>query len=185
MKTRRSQIARRILMTLFALGLFMAAGAGANDEIYLDRQPSKEGKEKFSARKPQIRRGMDPNDSFVLKFAFKGAIKKLEKDEECSALFDHLALDGLQALCRSRYEAALTGSEKRHCSAGVAAYTAVGSIRVLICNHFHTLDPRTQAAVLIHEALHTAGLSEEPVDPDAPTAAEIEEMVEEACGLSR
>jgi hypothetical protein len=184
MKTRRSQTTRRLVMIILTLGPFAAMSAGANDTFSLDRQPSKVKKARSSARKPQIQRSMDPDDSFALKFAYKGAIKKVEKDEACRALFDELALDGLEAMARSRYEPALKGSEKRRCAAGVAAYTAVGSIRVVICSHFHTLDRRTKAAVLIHEALHTAGLREAPVDPDAMTAAEIEAMVEEACGFS-
>ena len=184
METRRTRTTHRILMTLLALGTLVAAEAGANDAIHVDHQRSKAKEKRSSARKARIMRGMDPDDSFALKFAYKGAIKKLEKDEACRALFDDLVVDGIEALSRSRYEAALSGSEKRHCAAGVAAYTAVGSVRVVICSHFHRLDRRTKSAVLIHEALHTAGLSEAPVDPAAMTAAEIEEMVEEACGFS-
>jgi hypothetical protein len=184
MKTRRTQTARRILITLLALGTLVAAEAGANDATHVDHQRSKLEGTKSPARKAQIMRGMDPDDSFALKFAFKGAVKKLEKDAACRALFDDLVVDGIEALSRSRYQPALTGSERRHCAAGVAAYTAVGSIRVVICDQFHRLDRRTKSAVLIHEALHTAGLSEAPVDPNAMTAAEIEEMVEKACGLS-
>ena len=185
MKTRRTQTARRILITLLALGPFMAASASANDAISLDRQPSAAKEARSTVRKAQIARGMDADDSFDLKFAYKGAIKKLEKDEACRALFDDLVVDGIEALGRSRYQPALSASEQRHCAAGVAAYTAVGSVRVVICSHFHRLDRRTKSAVLIHEALHTAGLSEAPVDPKAMTAAEIEEMVEEACGFWR
>jgi hypothetical protein len=184
MNTCRSQTARRIFTTLLALGSLLAAHAGANDAIHIDRQQSKLKGTKSSARKAQIMRGMDPDDSFALKFAYKGAIKKLEKDAACRALFDNLVVDGIEALGRSRYQPALSGSEKRHCAAGVAAYTAIGSVRVVICGQFHRLDRHTKSAVLIHEALHTAGLSEAPVDPNAMTAAEIEEMVEEACGLS-
>ena len=35
---------------------------------------------------------------------------------------------------------------------------------------------------LIHEALHHAGLTEKPKDPEAMSAREIDNMVEDACG---
>ena len=35
---------------------------------------------------------------------------------------------------------------------------------------------------LIHEALHHAGLTEQPMDPDGLTAREIDDMVGAACG---
>ena len=66
----------------------------------------------------------------------------------------------------------------------MAAYTAVGLSQIVVCEHFNTLPRRTKIAVLIHEALHNAGMSEAPVDPDGMTAEEISKMVEEACDLS-
>jgi hypothetical protein len=116
--------------------------------------------------------------------AYRGAIKRLEKDEACRALFDDLILDGLQALGRSRYQSPGSAPERAYCARGVAAYTAVGRSRVVVCEHFRTLHRRTKAAILIHEALHTAGMSEAPHDPGGKTSGEITEMVEEACSLS-
>jgi hypothetical protein len=183
MKTRRSQTSRSIVMILLALGTFMAAGAHANDAVHIDRQRSEAQKTRPAVRTPRIGKSMAVDDSFALKFAYRGAIKKLEQNESCRALFDGLLLDGLEALKRTQYRAVQSTEERAPCVGGVAAYTAVGASRVMICSHFHTLDRPTKTAVLIHEALHNAGLSEAPVDPDAPTAAEIEEMVEEACAL--
>jgi hypothetical protein len=53
----------------------------------------------------------------------------------------------------------------------------------MICRHFHIQGERIKIAVLIHEALHTAGMGEAPSDPDGMTAEEITEMVERACLL--
>ena len=39
------------------------------------------------------------------------------------------------------------------------------------------------AAVLIHEALHYAGLSEQPRDPQGMHARDIDRMVKKACGF--
>jgi hypothetical protein len=183
MTTRRTKTVRRIAMALLALCPFMAAGAGANDSTSFEGSHSTRNKAKSSIRKPQIGRSMEPDTGFKLKVAFRGAISKIEKDESCRALFDNLVVNGLQALGRSRYQPPQSPWEWSQCSRSVAAYTVVGSNRVVICDHFHRLDRRAQSAVLIHEALHTAGMSETRVDSDAMTAEAITDMVEEACSL--
>ena len=184
MNTLRSKTTRRTMLIMLAVGHFLAAGAHANEASGVDRHQSEPKETRSSARKPQIGRGMAPGDSFALRFAFKGAIKRLEKDESCRALFDDLILDGLQAMGSSRYRPAQSAGERAHCARGVAAYTAVGLSQIVVCEHFNTLHRRTKIAVLIHEALHNAGMSEAPVDPDGMTAEEISKMVEEACDLS-
>ncbi|MCG6947754.1 MAG: hypothetical protein LJE93_02410 [Acidobacteria bacterium] len=45
------------------------------------------------------------------------------------------------------------------------------------------LSDEQAAMVIIHEALHHAGLSEYPKDPDAMTSRAINGMVSEKCGL--
>ena len=184
MKTRRSGLTRRTLMIMLVAGHLLAAGAYAGDASRVVPHRAAAKKTKSSVRKPQIGPRMGAEDSFAFKFAYRGAIKRLEKNEACRALFDGLNIDGLQALGRSRYQPAQSAAERAHCVGGVAAYTAVGANRVMICSHFHRLHRRTKAAVLIHEALHSAGMTEAPLDPDAMTATEIETMVEDACSLS-
>ena len=181
MTTRRSQTARGLVMTLLAFGTFVAAGADANDSR-LDRQQVPP-ETKTSHRKPKIGNGMSAKDAFHLKIAYMGAIKRLERDESCRALFDDLSLDGLQALSRTLYQPVQSAAERAYCVGGVDAYTAVGAVRVMICRQFFQLHRRTKTAVLIHEALHAAGMSEAPHDPDGMTPEEINEMVEEACAL--
>lgn len=181
MNTCRIRINRTVLTVAAAFGILAATGAAANDQA----QHAGSVTAKIAIKKAKMGRGMGPDDSFALKLALRGAAKRLEKVHACSALFDGLSIDGLQALARSRYETPQSQWEQRQCASGVAAYTAVGSIRVVVCRHFQRLDRRVQSAVLIHEALHTAGLSEAPLDPDAMTAVEIEAMVEDACGLGR
>ena len=183
MKSHHNRIARRTLMIMLAVGHLLTAGAHANEASRLERHQAPE-ETKASHRKPQIGRGLSVDDAFVLKMAYRGAIKRLEKDEACRALFDDLNLDGLQALGRSRYQSPGSATERAYCARGVAAYTAVGRSRIVVCEHFRTLHRRTKSAILIHEALHTAGMSEAPVDPAGKTTEEITEMVEEACSLS-
>ena len=183
MKSHHNRVARRTLMIMLAVGHLLTAGAHANEASRLERHQAPE-ETKASHRKPQIGRGLSVDDAFVLKMAYRGAIKRLKKDEACRALFDDLILDGLQALGRSRYQSPGSATERAYCARGVAAYTAVGRSRVVVCEHFRTLHRRTKSAILIHEALHTAGMSEAPVDPAGKTTEEITEMVEDACSLS-
>ena len=182
MTTRRTQTARRHLMFLLVIGQLFAAPLFANDASRLDHQQAPK-RVKASRRKPNIGEGMSAKDKFYLKIAYLGAIKRLEKDESCRALFNDLNLDGLQALSRTLYQPVQSAAERAYCVGGVDAYTAVGADRVMICRQFYQLHRRTKTAVLIHEALHTAGMSEAPHDPDGMTPEEINEMVEKACAL--
>lgn len=179
----RTRINRRVFAIILAFGSLASTNGVASDSTSDDSLSAGAATAKVAVKKAKISRGMRPDDSFMLKAAFRGAVKRIEKVKACSALFDDLMVDGLQALARSRYNAPQSQWEQRQCSAGIAAYTVVGSNRVVVCRHFQRLDRRVQTAVLIHEALHTAGLSEAPLDPEATTAVEIETMVEEACSL--
>jgi len=170
---------------LLAIGTLAATSAASEEPSRLDRSSEGAATAKVAVTKARFGRGMGPDDSFRVNMAFRGAVKGIRKEESCSALFDDLMVDGLRALSRSRYNPPQSQWERRQCSAGIAAYTVVGSNRVVVCRHFRRLDRRVQSAVLIHEALHTAGLSEGPLDPEAMTAVEIQSMVEEACGLKR
>ena len=183
MESRSVKIACRRLTVLLAVGHLLAAGAHANEASRVERQQAPR-MTYASPRKPQIGRGFSAKDAFTLKIAYGRAIKRLEKDESCRTLFDELNLDGLQALDRSRYQPVRSEAERAHCARGVYAHTAVGGDRIVICRYFHTAHQRTKTAVLIHEALHTAGMSEAPHDPDGKTPEETTEMVEKACGLS-
>jgi hypothetical protein len=62
-------------------------------------------------------------------------------------------------------------------------YTTVGGAPTFLCRRFSKLPDRRAAMVLIHEALHHAGLDERPHDPEGPSSREINDMVSEACRL--
>ena len=67
------------------------------------------------------------------------------------------------------------------CSQGASAWTVnpgSGYPYVFICNSFETLTVDQAATKIIHEALHTAGLGENP-----PTPGEIDQAVRQNCGL--
>jgi hypothetical protein len=140
-------------------------------------------KTKASVREPQIEGRMSAKHAFALKIAYRGAIKRLERFESCRALFDELNMDGLEALGRNQYQPVRSDAERADCARGVHAYTAVGHDRIMICRYFHVQTERIKIGILIHEALHTAGMGEAPRDPDGMTAEQITEMVEKACYL--
>lgn len=137
-----------------------------------------------SLREPHLDGRLSARDALFLKIAFRKAVKKLARKERCRALFDDLGLDGLQALGRSRYQPVRSAADREHCTSGVFAYTVVGHDRIMLCRRFHSLDEGGKVAVLIHEALHTAGMGEAPSDPAGMTSEAIHEMVEKACGCS-
>jgi hypothetical protein len=61
------------------------------------------------------------------------------------------------------------------------AYTTVGGRPVWICRHFGRVVPEDAAAAVIHEALHLAGLDEDPRGRSAATSIEISREVRKAC----
>jgi len=59
----------------------------------------------------------------------------------------------------------------------------VGGGPVRVCRDFSRLSDSQAAMVIIHEALHHAGLTEYPQDPNGMTSNQINGMVAEQCGL--
>jgi len=182
MRKSRPGITHRKLMTLLVLGHLFAVSAHADKASRTERHDGPE-ESRPTLRRPQIGSEMSVTDQFALKAAYKGAIKRLARDESCRALFDELYLDARHAMALGHYQPAQSAAEKARCAPGVAAATGVGRTRIVLCQHFNTLPRRTKTAILIHEALHTAGLDEAPHDPAGRTSREITEMVEEACSL--
>jgi hypothetical protein len=120
-----------------------------------------------------------------LDLAFRIAAQRLHDRRSCRALFSELGTDGLGRLRNTRYQSAeeVGGERVCHRGAGVAAYTAVGNSRTVVCPGFGSLNPKQAAVIVLHEALHFAGLPESPSTPGAMNPAEINEMVADRCGL--
>ena len=99
----------------------------------------------------------------------------------CRDLFVPLGASGIESLALTHY-VVLSGREReRVCSGGVTTLTTVGGRVTWLCPAFGNLDPQVAALALIHEALHSAGMPENPSTPGALTAQEISELVERAC----
>lgn len=110
--------------------------------------------------------------------AFEGALSAVRSRPECRALFSDLGSDPVQTLRSTRY----VGTVPR-CKNGVVAYTAVGSPVTWLCRGFESLSQVDASMILLHEALHAAGMGERPVDPNGASSWEINLMVRAACGL--
>ena len=52
---------------------------------------------------------------------------------------------------------------------------------VRICPAFASLKAHEAGIILIHEALHTAGMTERPSDPRALTSVQLTKLVERRC----
>jgi hypothetical protein len=111
--------------------------------------------------------------------------QRLLKLPDCGGLFSALDANGVEILAAARYSPARDEGELAVCSRpGVWAFTRVHGVRIYVCvERFRRLDRHQAAMALIHEALHQAGLSEHHLDPAAPTPAEINQSVRQACSL--
>jgi hypothetical protein len=115
-----------------------------------------------------------------LRAAYFTAVDRLRRGMECRALFVPLEADGVEMLMRSVYARANAGMEATWCRHAVAG-TSVGKSMVFLCRRFATLPVEEAATILIHEALHRAGMSESPLDRGCMTGDAISEMVRRAC----
>ena len=115
---------------------------------------------------------------------FNLAVQQVQEVESCSLLFASLRRDGLEMLRSTRYSLAGAAIVTDVCrKPNVVALTAVGSPATRVCPGFQRLTPEAAALVILHEALHYAGLRESPVHPDGPRPGQINAMVRKSCGL--
>ena len=112
---------------------------------------------------------------------FSLAIDKVREIPSCSALFEHFAASGVEEMKTSFYVSPSVGERRELCVGGVTAFTQVGSRVTRLCPSFGDLDREAAALLLIHEALHSAGMPESPSTAGALTPSEINRMVKRAC----
>jgi len=120
---------------------------------------------------------------FWLRAGFRLALERLEEEPACAGLFGALGGDGRELLARTVYTLPVGPRESGACRRAVA-FTTPGSVRTVVCPvRFRALPKGEAAAILLHEALHLAGLGEWPYVPEAPTSEEITELVRSRCRL--
>ena len=101
----------------------------------------------------------------------------------CRSLFSALGADGADVLASTVYVNAPRAFEVRVCGPGVPAYTTVGGRVTFLCRRFGRIADERAQVVLIHEALHAAGLDEYPHDPEGLNPDQINALVERSCGF--
>lgn len=128
-----------------------------------------------------LHKEIDTELGSLLRDAFERAVRRVASRPACARLFEGLAMHGEQALCGTLYIAAPQNLERGRCARSFAI-THVGSPVTFVCSTLRRESAARVAGVLIHEALHHAGLSEQPADPAAMTSAQITKMVRAKCG---
>jgi len=117
-----------------------------------------------------------------LQNAYELAVSRVRELPECAGLFSALNADGTGALTKTYYYPADPRLEKKLCR-GAAAFTQVGAPQTYVCRRYASMSNEFAAMLLVHEALHHAGLTEYPHDRKAMRSHEINVMVSEACGF--
>jgi hypothetical protein len=133
----------------------------------------------------------DSRARFALALALDGAARQLE-EPECQALLDEF-VDGSGRSLRDALEKADVGAPaylgrvffydapERACSTSNLAITTPGSHAIFVCGARVVREMKGNSryveAVLIHEALHSLGLGENP-----PTSEYITSRVQARCG---
>jgi hypothetical protein len=126
---------------------------------------------------------LDPLVNLKLQQAYPLALSRVQGVATCRALFDGLVADGVEKLTTTIYYAATRRLERSSCRSGSAALTIVGSPQTRLCQSFSRLSTDWAAMLLIHEALHFAGMGEKPLEPSGMTSREINLLVRRGCDL--
>jgi len=114
---------------------------------------------------------------------FRLAMQQVQRRPECAALYESRGANGAVLLATTVYLMPSGRQAPALCLEGVAAYTTLERPVTFLCPAFAGL-PRTLAAtILLHEALHYAGMSEQPRDPNGLTPYQINALVSSACGF--
>jgi len=132
---------------------------------------------------PRVSGVLPQTDARRLAASFALAVERLDGRADCARLFAELDADGTRLLSQTLYRAPLREGEAKRCRAGRAAFTVVGSPLTCVCPSFGRLSRHDGAMILLHEALHFAGLPESPATPTAMDSRGINRLVKERCGL--
>jgi hypothetical protein len=142
---------------------------------------------------PWVHPSMAPELEAPLRAGFAIAVERLVAHEACRELFARLGADPFEVLASGLYfpvdsyrrevEVCGRNAVANSLAASNMAYTTVGGRATFLCRQFRNVSGEQAAVVILHEALHHAGLTEWPDDRLAMTSREITTMVEQACGF--
>ena len=132
---------------------------------------------------PRISGALYPRIHNKLQQAYPVAVDHLRNNPECRDLFVELGANGFKKLSTTLYSQSTVTMERSFCRGGVTAITVIESPSVRLCKRFASLGTVQAATLLIHEALHFAGMSEWPRDPQGLNPREIDALVKKSCGF--
>jgi hypothetical protein len=135
------------------------------------------------ASAPRIHGVFSGRTTKVLLVGYPLSLQRLRDEPQCRALFEPFGTSGEEMVARSLFTIPTSDELDLFCVGGTAAITMVGSRVTKLCPCFGDLDRRAAATIVIHEALHQAGMHESPATAGAPSSEQINRMVRDACGL--
>ncbi len=174
----------RVFVVVCAIGVSAAAGAGEPESIVAASLTGSSGAVTASAQEihPWIHPSMPEPVKRKLESAFEIAVQRVTHVPQCAELFTRLGADPLEMLRTGLYFPASPARETSRCRRAMAQ-TYVGDAPTWICRRVTSYSNERVAVVVLHEALHHAGLTERPHDADAMTSGAINSMVASNCGL--
>lgn len=110
------------------------------------------------------------------------AEERIHRHPSCACLFSELGKDGVEVIRRTLYFPADIRMERQLCWRAYA-FTKVGIRPTWICRKLWLLSVESIALVLLHEAMHHAGLGEETNGELAPHSLMTTHRVAVACGF--
>ncbi len=164
-----------VVATLGCVGLLAGTWAGGAD-LGAPNPPKRAGDER-----PAVRGNLVAPVQRQLALAFGLAQSNIRANAGCSALFGRFGKNGNDLLASIEFEGANFEKLGDPCRSGVAAFTQVGRRLIRLCPSFATLSLPAAAVILIHEGLHSAGMSEKPFDPNGLKPQEINRLVAASC----
>jgi|GEM_PF-6250512 len=124
---------------------------------------------------------LSPEQMQKLNAAKNRAKQRLEDLQQCGDLFKDLTLtNGPGVIDATTYR---SHPNSDACGAGAAIWTQVGSLNAYLCNSFINQVADMRAALVIHEAMHSAGQRESPQYPGYPTSVQLTNLVRTTCNL--
>lgn len=123
-----------------------------------------------------------PAQRFKLDLGKAKALEELQANPNCASLPQDMGLgewvDLVDQINRTTYR---NWDSHERCGGGAGAFTTPNWNYVYLCNKFGDVTVKRAAEIIIHEALHSSGLSENPPNPNAPSSAEIDAQVQQHC----
>lgn len=180
----------RLVSVLFVSMLVLAAGSWAQEDsgtagdlllASIEADGAAVSLNRELPIEPWIHPKMSPQVTQKLRAAVRIAVERIEEVEECGELFFRLGADGEEMLRTTLYFPVSSHNRKNGTCRKAIAYTDVGSRSTFVCPEFSRLSDERAALIIVHEALHYAGLPEKPQDRRAKTSLAINSMVGRSC----